>query len=106
MLSTALSIDSFSTVTPRLAHRETLASVVFTKGRALQDSEDVSYNGAEGSGTLGRHLELINYRLLVLSKQSKAIICPCYPTSGVFNRGTRYCTHILNTHCTQTHSNS
>ena len=55
-----------------LARREAQASVVIIKDRALQDSEDVSYNGTESSGTSGRQLKLINYQLLVLSQPEKS----------------------------------
>ena len=44
------------TITPRLYHLGYWlagASVVIIKGRALQDSEDISYNRTESSGTLG-----------------------------------------------------
>jgi len=69
MLSTVLSIDSFSKFSPScptqspgiLAHREAKASVVIIKAQALQDSEDVSYNRTESSGTSGRQLKLIDY---------------------------------------------
>ena len=47
----------------------------YIKDRALQDSEYVSYNGTESSGTSGKQLKLIDYRLLVLSQPEKSIVC-------------------------------
>ena len=68
------------TIVPRLNHLEywLIGShthlVVITKGRALQDSKDVSYNRTESSGTSGRQLKLINYQLLVLPNQTSHCI--------------------------------
>jgi len=77
MLSTVVSIDSFPIV-PRLSHLEYWLTgrhrhlLSLLKGRALQDSEDVSYNRTESSGTSGRQLKLIDYQLLVLSQPEKS----------------------------------
>jgi len=52
------------TIAPRLYHWEHwLAGRCrhLLSFRALQDSEDVSYNGTESSGTSGRQLKLIEY---------------------------------------------
>jgi len=75
------------------------------KGGALQDSEDISYNGTESSGTSGRQLKLINYRLLVLSQPDKSLYASVTLPQEFSTADTRYYAHFLNTYSVQIGNN-